>query len=107
MLVYFSDYSTQAYTADNLETILENPNFDRRKRTTIYSYGFTQTISQPSVREIVDAYLMNGNFNFILVNYNSILAYTLFVSLLRLSRLFARVALENFYNRTPTNLPIT
>lgn len=58
---------------------MENPNFDRSKRTAIYSYGFTQTIFQPSVREIVDAYLANGDFNFIIVNYNSILAYNAFV----------------------------
>jgi hypothetical protein len=63
-----------------LVNILSNPKFDRSKRTAIYSYGFTQTVSQSSVREIVDAYLANGEFNFILVNYNSILAYTLFVS---------------------------
>jgi hypothetical protein len=45
----------------------------------IYSYGFTQTIFQPSVREIVDAYLENGEFNFVLVNYRSILAYNVLV----------------------------
>lgn len=65
---------------DNFETILDNPQFDRRKQTVIYSYGFTQTVYQQSVREIVDAYLTNGDFNFVLVNYNSILAYTVFVS---------------------------
>lgn len=75
----FSNYSTQTYTVDNLQMILEHPKFDRRKQTAIYSYGFTQTVYQPSVREIVDAYLENGDFNFLLVNYQSILAYNVLV----------------------------
>lgn len=79
-LLICSNYSTQSYTVDNLEAILDNPKFDRRKRTAIYSYGFVQTISQSSVREIVDAYLQNGDFNFLLVNYQSILAYNVLVS---------------------------
>ena len=64
---------------DNFDKILENPKFNQQKQTVIYSYGFTQTVNQPSVREIVDAYLENGDFNFVLVNYNSILAYNLIV----------------------------
>ncbi|CRK93118.1 CLUMA_CG006613, isoform A [Clunio marinus] len=75
---FISDnYSTQSYTVDNLYTILQNPKFDRQKQTAIYSYGFTQTVYQPSVRKIVEAYLANSDFNFILVNYNSILAYNI------------------------------
>lgn len=61
--------------------ILENPKFDRNKPTAIYSYGFVQTINQPSVREIVEAYLDNGDFNFVLINYNSILNYVALVRL--------------------------
>lgn len=68
------------YTVQNLEKIFENPNFDRNKRTVIYNYGFLQTVQQPDVRRIIDAYLQNGNFNFIIVNYNSILNYTVLVS---------------------------
>lgn len=64
----------------NLHKILDHPNFDHEKVTAIYNYGFTQTANQPSVRKIVDAYLTNGDFNFLLVNYDSILDYTLFVS---------------------------
>jgi hypothetical protein len=77
--VYCSNFKTQSYDVNNLERILENPNFDRRKRTAIYSYGFTQTVYQPSVREVVDAYQQNGEFNFLLVNYRSILAYNVLV----------------------------
>lgn len=76
-----SNYSTQSYTVDNFDKILQNPNFNRQKPTAIYSYGFTQTINQPSVREVVDAYLDNGDFNFVLVNYNSILNYNVLVRL--------------------------
>lgn len=75
----FRNYSTQSYTVDNLENILDNPKFDRNKQTAIYSYGFTQTVYQPSVRGIVEAYLENGDFNFVLVNYNSIFAYNVLV----------------------------
>lgn len=78
-LIYRRNFQTKSYDVDNLETIVENPNFDRQKPTVIYSYGFTQTVYQPSVREIVDAYLENGEFNFVLVNYRSILAYNVLV----------------------------
>ena len=71
---------TQSYAVNNFETILDNSKFDRQKRTVIYSYGFSQTVYQQSVREIVDAYLENGEFNFVLVNYRSILAYNVLVS---------------------------
>lgn len=80
LFVCFSKYSTQSYSVENFQQILENPKFDRQKPTAIYSYGFTQTINQPAVREMVDAYLENGRFNFVLVNYNSILTYNILVS---------------------------
>lgn len=79
MSICCRNYLTQSYAVDNLETILDNPKFDRQKRTVIYSYGFSQTVYQQSVREIVDAYLENGEFNFVLVNYRSILAYNVLV----------------------------
>lgn len=75
----FRNYTTDSFLVDNLENILDDPKFDREKTTAIYSYGFVQTVYQPSVREIVDAYLVNGDYNFVLVNYNSILAYNLLV----------------------------
>lgn len=75
----FRNYSTQSFTVADFEEILNYQKFDRNKQTAIYSYGFTQTVNQPSVRGIVDAYLENGDFNFVLVNYNSILAYTVLV----------------------------
>lgn len=76
----FRNYSVQSFTVDNLEEILQDPKFDQNKPTAVYSYGFTQTVYQPSVRNIVDAYLENGDFNLLLINYNSILAYTVLVS---------------------------
>ena len=51
------------------------------KKTVLYNYGFSQGANQAPVREVVDAYYENGNFNFILVNYNSILTNTVFVSI--------------------------
>lgn len=77
----FRNYATQSYTVGNLEEILDNPKFDRNKPTAIYSYGFMQTVNHPSVRDIVDAYLENKDFNFLLVNYNSILMYNVLVRL--------------------------
>lgn len=60
----------QTYTTDDFHTVLNNPNFNRIKTTTIYSVGFAQTSSSPSVNDVVDAYLQNGKFNFMLVNVN-------------------------------------
>lgn len=75
-----SNYSGQTYSVHDLHTILNDVNFDENKITVLYNYGFTQGANQPAVREVVDAYYQNGNFNFILVNYYSILINTVFVS---------------------------
>lgn len=76
-----SNYSGQTYNVHDLHTILNDVNFDENKITVLYNYGFSQGANQASVREVVDAYYQNGNFNFILVNYYSILTNTVFVSL--------------------------
>lgn len=75
------NYSTESYTVDDFDEILAHPDFDFQKTTAIYSYGFSQTVNQPSVRDIVDAYLESNEFNFVLINYNSILAYNVLVIL--------------------------
>jgi hypothetical protein len=72
-----------AYPADNFEKVLAHEHFDKSKPTAIYAYGFTQTISQPSVRDVVDAYLKNKNFNFLIINLDQIFDYTLFVRLIK------------------------
>lgn len=76
----YRNYTGHAYSAENLPKILENENFDQQKITTIYSYGFTQTPFVSSVRAVVDAYLQNGNYNFMVISCDSIIAYSVFVS---------------------------
>lgn len=76
----FSNYTTQFYKVENFHEILKHESFDVEKITTLYLYGFLQTPYQSSVREIVDAYMENGEYNFVLMNYDSPLVNSIFVS---------------------------
>lgn len=74
------NHTTQYYKLQNFQEILKHKKFDADKVLVLYFYGFLQTPYQSSVREIVDAYVENGNFNFVLVNYESLFVNTIFVS---------------------------
>lgn len=80
-LIIFSHHEAKAYALDEFYSVLSNPNFNRDKTTTIYSYGFTQTLFNPSVREVVDAYLFNGNFNLMVISCDNVFAYNVLVSI--------------------------
>ncbi|KAG5682563.1 hypothetical protein PVAND_011908 [Polypedilum vanderplanki] len=71
-------YKGQAYKPRDLNKVLDHPDFDRKKPTIIYSYGFTETQFQPSVRNVIDAYLENNGFNFMIISCDSIIDYTIF-----------------------------
>ena len=74
------NYEGKAYQIEDFHTILNHESFNRERATTIYSYGFTQTLFNPSVRDVVDAYLFNGDFNFMVISCDKGFAYNIFVS---------------------------
>lgn len=58
----------QSYTVNNLYTLLEHANFNESKQTVFYFYGLTQFMNSTEVVQIRNAYLSNGEYNFILVD---------------------------------------
>jgi hypothetical protein len=70
---------TTSYDQTNFYQILDNPAFNATKKTVIYSYGFTQTIGQSDVQKVINAYLVNNEYNFVVATY-PLLSYTVIVS---------------------------
>jgi len=67
------------YSTANLTDIFTNPNFNRQRVTALYMYGFQQGINTPSVVDVRNAYIQNGNQNFLLMDCDG--AYTAIVSI--------------------------
>lgn len=62
---FISD-GVQPYTVNSLYTVLENANFKDDAKTVIYFYGLTQNLNSSDVVDMRNAYVSNGDSNFIL-----------------------------------------
>jgi hypothetical protein len=56
----------------NLENIRTHPAFVNSRQTVMFHNGEGQSINTFEVRDLVNAYVANGNFNFIHVTYDDI-----------------------------------
>lgn len=70
------------YNDKNLTSILTNPSFNNSRATILYFYGSLQTPSTDTVVSLKDAYLLNGDYNFVLFDsdasfYNFIVSRTM------------------------------
>lgn len=67
----FSGGATK-YSISNLNSLLTNANFDNAKKTVFYFYGLTQKPATAEVVDIRNAYVSNGEYNFVLFNLTTI-----------------------------------
>lgn len=63
---HFISDGVQPYTVNSLYTVLENANFKDDAKTVIYFYGLTQNLNSSDVVDMRNAYVSNGDSNFIL-----------------------------------------
>lgn len=56
----------QAYTVNDLYTVMDNANFKDEAQTVFYFYGLTQNMNSSEVVDMRNAYVSNGDLNFIL-----------------------------------------
>lgn len=68
LIVFFLIFSSglTTYTISNIKSLLTHVNFDKAKQTVFYFYGLTHTPATPEVVGIRNAYLSNGEYNFVL-----------------------------------------
>lgn len=61
-----SSGGVQAYTVNDLYTVMDNANFKDEAQTVFYFYGLTQNMNSSEVVDMRNAYVSNGDLNFIL-----------------------------------------
>lgn len=66
LTISFSSSSSTTYDPSNFASIINNVHFDQHKSTTFYIFGTFEGIWAPNVNLVKDAYLKNGNQNFII-----------------------------------------
>lgn len=59
----------QLYNVHSLHSVISHPNFIPTRDTQFYHYGFSQTVTSDNVREVIDASVAHGGFNFFLIDY--------------------------------------
>ncbi|CAG9801916.1 unnamed protein product [Chironomus riparius] len=60
------------YTFADFNTILSNPSFSSSRQTVIFHYGAGQTLATPQIHDIITAYAVNRQFNFIVIFYDNL-----------------------------------
>ncbi|XP_055842957.1 uncharacterized protein LOC129909839 [Episyrphus balteatus] len=85
----------QYYDLDNTAAILNHPKFTMRRPTTAYMYGYYSSLQRPSAHLLVNAYLNNNSFNFLVIDWEQAGSGTYIQAQRNLLKLAPRVA-ESF-----------
>lgn len=67
----FSPNQTNTYGINNLKYILDDPNFDIQKTTTLYVHGYEEKQEDESIQLITTSYLERGNHNIVTLNWTA------------------------------------
>ncbi|CAD7079399.1 unnamed protein product [Hermetia illucens] len=70
-IFYFSPNQTNTYGINNLKYILDDPNFDIQKTTTLYVHGYEEKQEDESIKLITTSYLERGNHNIVTLNWTA------------------------------------
>lgn len=64
---------------DDAVSVISHPSFDPTKQIMLYSHGYIESAESDTVKAIVNAYISNGNYNILVVDWRE-LAKGLYVS---------------------------
>ncbi|CAG9802067.1 unnamed protein product [Chironomus riparius] len=69
MFIFYFNGGIAEYTTSNLQMIIGHPSFVRNGETVMFHYNNDHSLTTPEVREIIQAYEANSNYNFVVVHY--------------------------------------
>lgn len=61
-----------SYDLDKAAAIMHHPSFNMTKKLMLYSHGFIEYVESNTVRAIVDAYIKNGNYNILIIDWRDL-----------------------------------
>lgn len=60
------------YDLDKAAAVLAHPSFNATEPIMLYSHGYVENAESPSVRAIVEAYIENGNYNILIIDWRKL-----------------------------------
>lgn len=83
-----------AYTSHDLtiaENVVNNPGFDLTRTTMIYIHGWNQSPYSPGSQEIVNAYISNGRYNILVLDWSQAASGAITTVMFRVDEVFNKI----------------
>lgn len=61
-----------SYDLDKAAEVMGHPSFNTTKKLVLYSHGFVEDVEFETTRTIVDAYIQNGNYNILVIDWRDL-----------------------------------
>ncbi|XP_063543744.1 pancreatic lipase-related protein 2-like [Cydia strobilella] len=74
ILRLYSPNATKAagYHIRETKRLLADPNFDPQRPTVVYAHGYVELFTDASVKRVMEAYLQNGEYNALLLDWSNL-----------------------------------